>query len=141
MPLVAKFDITLFADDTYLSVADKNLSSLEHRVNEELSILNGWFCKNKLSINHTKTNYLLINQMRHKPVNHVFHLLLSGSLLSRVSKVKYLDIYIDDALNWSSHTKYLSLQIAKYSGMFYRLHNYIPKKRFVIYVTASYTLE
>ena len=40
MPLVTKFDITLFADDRpmHLSLADKNLSSLEHRLNEELSI-------------------------------------------------------------------------------------------------------
>ena len=65
MPSVTKFDISLFADDKYLSLADKNLSSLDHKVNEELSILNWWFRKNKLSINHTKTNYLLINKILH----------------------------------------------------------------------------
>ena len=78
--LVTKFDTTLFADDTYLSLADENLSFLEHKVNEELSILNGWFCKKKLSINHTKTSYLLLNKIPHKPENHAFNLSLSGSL-------------------------------------------------------------
>ena len=90
MPLVTKFDKTLFADDTYLNLADINLSSLEHKVHEELNILNGWFCKNKLSINHTNTNYLLKNKIPHKPENHVFNLPLSGPLPNRVSEVKYL---------------------------------------------------
>ena len=132
---------------TLSSLADKNLSSLEHRVNEELSILNGWFCKNKLSINYTKTYYLLINKKPHKPVMHVFNLSLSGCLLSRVSEVKHLGIYIDDALNWSSHPKYPSPQIAKYSGMFLRLctnkqKKKKKKKRFVLHITALiYSVE
>ena len=60
MPLITKFDITFFADDTFLSLADKNLCSLGYRVNDELSTLNGWFCKNKLSINHQKKKYIYI---------------------------------------------------------------------------------
>ena len=68
MSLVTRFDITLFVDNTYLSLADKNLFSLEHRVNEELNRLNGWFCKIKLSIINTKTNYVLINKISHKPL-------------------------------------------------------------------------
>ena len=135
--LITKFYITFFADNTYLSLAAKNLSSLEHRVNEELSILNGWFCKNKFSINHTKTNYLLINKVPHKPVNRVFKLSLNGSLLRRVSEVKYLGICIDDAYNWSSHTKHLTQQIAKYSGMFYRLRNYIQKTLCALYYSQG----
>ena len=107
MSLVTRFDITLFVDDMYLSHADKNLFSFEHRVNEELNRLNGWFCKHKLSINNTKTNYVLINKISQKPVNHVFNLSLIESL-SPVSEVKYLGIYINDALNWPTHTKYLS---------------------------------
>ena len=46
IPSAAKFDITVFADDTYLSLADKNLSLLERRVNEKLYVyLTGGFVK------------------------------------------------------------------------------------------------
>jgi len=40
IPLATKFDTTLFADDTYLSLTDKDLTLLEKRVNNELKKLN-----------------------------------------------------------------------------------------------------
>ena len=36
---------TLFADDTYLMLADKNLANLERRVNEELQNIDHWLKK------------------------------------------------------------------------------------------------
>ena len=41
----------LFADDTNLLYADKNLKSLEIIVNKELCNLSDWLCSNKLSLN------------------------------------------------------------------------------------------
>ena len=63
--------------------------------------------------------------------------LCSKSLLSRVLEVKHLGVYINYALDWSSHTKYISQQIAEHSGMFYRLPNYIPKKKNALFFTLQ----
>ena len=41
MPLVTRFDITLFADKPYLNLVDKDLSLLKHGVHEKLRILRG----------------------------------------------------------------------------------------------------
>ena len=50
----AKFSFYLFADDTNLLYADKNLKSLEETVNNELDKVSDWPNANKLTLNATK---------------------------------------------------------------------------------------
>ena len=54
IPLASKLDATLFADDTYLTLSDKCLRSLECKVNLELQGIDIWLKKNKLSLNYKK---------------------------------------------------------------------------------------
>ena len=131
MPLASKFDITLFADDTYLILADNDLNTLQTRVNNELNSLNNWFLKHKLFLNYSKTNFLLINKTPYRPVDYIFQLRFNGTSINRVQNIKYLDVYIDELLNWSVHTSYLSLQLAKYKGLFCRLRNYVTRETLV----------
>ena len=49
----------LFADDTNLLYADKNLRSLEVTVNKELTSVCNWLMANKLSLNTKKTNFVI----------------------------------------------------------------------------------
>jgi hypothetical protein len=46
-----KLDFFLFADDTNLLYADKNLKSLETIVNKQLEYICDWFLANKLTLN------------------------------------------------------------------------------------------
>jgi hypothetical protein len=48
----------LFADDTNILYADKNLKSLETIVNKELEVCE-WLNSNKLTLNLRKTNYVI----------------------------------------------------------------------------------
>ena len=56
-----KLTFYLFADDTNLLYADKNLKSLETIVNCELIKVVGWLIANKLSLNIKKTNYIIFH--------------------------------------------------------------------------------
>ena len=49
----------LFADDTNLLYADKNLGSLEVTVNKELTSVCNWLMANKLSFNTKKSNFVI----------------------------------------------------------------------------------
>ena len=51
--------------------------------------------------------------------------------------MKYLGVYLDDKLNWTLYIKHLSLQLARYSGLFYRIRNLIPNH---ILLTLYYSL-
>ena len=53
-------NILSFADDTSLYLADSNLAKLFKKANEEVNKLYDWFCSNKLSLNPTKTKFIVI---------------------------------------------------------------------------------
>ena len=63
LPKCSEFTTTLFADDTYLTLSDKSLTNLENRANEQLTNIDIQLCSNKLSLNYSKTTYLLINKL------------------------------------------------------------------------------
>ena len=60
LPLFTKFSVTLYAEETYLMLSDNYLGSLEKNENVELEKINYWMRANKLSLNYSKTNYMLI---------------------------------------------------------------------------------
>ena len=52
LPSASLSSWTLFADDTLLSMADKNVDTLAKRVNSELKLIDDWLENNKLSLNN-----------------------------------------------------------------------------------------
>ena len=62
LPTASQFETRLFADDTALILTDSNLKSLNDKVNTELSKVGHWLNSNKLSLNLSKTKYLLVKE-------------------------------------------------------------------------------
>ena len=54
----------LFADDTVLVHSDNNLGKLQNSVNHEMTKVMDWLIANKLSLNISKTKYMLITNKR-----------------------------------------------------------------------------
>ena len=61
-----KFNFHLFADDTNLLYAEKDLCKLEVVVNEELLKLCEWLNSNKLSLNVSKSNFVIFHPYQRK---------------------------------------------------------------------------
>ena len=53
----------LFADDTTLFFSWANKNELINMMNSELKLVSDWFKANKLSLNATKTNYILFKKV------------------------------------------------------------------------------
>ena len=56
---VSKFKTTFFADDTNLHVSHSNISLLQTEVLQEMTKVESWLRKNKLSLNY-KSCYMII---------------------------------------------------------------------------------
>ena len=54
-------DFHLFADDSNLFYSNKNLKDLEQTINEELKNVSDWLDANKLSLNITKSNFVMFH--------------------------------------------------------------------------------
>ena len=65
-----------------------------------ISKLETWFALNNLSLNVSKTNYMIFSNFK---INHDIQLFIGRNEISRVSEIKFLGVIIDDNLNWHSH--------------------------------------
>ena len=83
LPRASKFRTNLFADDACLCLSDPDMCSLQNRVNTEPKNVDAWLRSNKLSVNYSKTNFMLIKKHPHKKVEYDFRLSMNSVVLKR----------------------------------------------------------
>ena len=124
LPLASNFRTRTFADDTSLTLSNSNIKQLEKNVNTKVKKIYDWMCLNKLSINYTKTKFLLITKKR----NIVdFNVTMNNRKIERKSHVKDLGVIIDNALLWKPHTKQVCTKISSGSCAILKLRKYISE--------------
>ena len=82
-------------------------------MNSDLENLNDWFKANKLSLNVSKSCYLLFSNSN-KCVNNV--LKIGNEPLQKESVTKFLGVNIDEKLSWVDYINYGKRKL--FSGMF-----------------------
>ncbi|MCP4484704.1 MAG: reverse transcriptase family protein, partial [Flavobacteriaceae bacterium] len=115
----------LFADDTSILFANKCLDALEQTINSELVKVSSWLLANKLSLNVSKSNFLLV--CSRKP-NRDIQLKINNTNLKQENYTKYLGVMIDEKLNLKLHLKQINLKLSKGIGILYKLRHLVPKE-------------
>ena len=96
----------IFADDTNVFVTGKDLNHMVDIINKELNKLTEWMNVNKLSLNVTKTNFMIFRS-KHRKAVFSNNIKINGTDIDRVESTKYLGVYIDSKLNWSKHINFI----------------------------------
>ena len=96
--------LILFADDTNLFNHGTYLSVIENAFNKALIDISKWLKVNKLSLNITKTHYMMFSR---KKSNHQLDLWIDNQKLDETSTTKFLVVHIGNKLNWKTHISYL----------------------------------
>ena len=78
----------------------KDIPTLCNLISNELDKLSIWFAINKLSLNVSKTNFMLFSN-RHCHID--IKVTINNVHLKRVYTTKFLGILIDHKLNWKEH--------------------------------------
>jgi len=118
----SNLETSLYADDAAMLLADTNLKHLQRKINNELSTLNEWFISNKLTLNLTKTNYMLVGN-KHKLTEKQrkkFKLTIGKYTLHEVDEIKYLGVILDNNLSWNHHIDYLVTKLAQVAGILFK---------------------
>ena len=116
-----------FADDTHLLNFASTLYSLCSRVNADLRVLVEWLNANKISLNASKTEFLIFRSLR-KDLDHLPRLKLSGKILTPSKYVKYLGVYLDEHLSWKTHVSAIATKLRRANGAISKLRHYVPFK-------------
>ena len=79
-------DFILFADDITILCSHENIESQISVVNAELKEVSNWFKTNKLSVNASKTNYMILgtSHMTSVKAQQHFNVILDDTVLDRV---------------------------------------------------------
>ena len=117
-------DLHLFADDSNLFFCHKSLVCLEKIINTELAHVETWLNTNKLSLNISKSNFVIFHPPQ-KKVNDPIKLYVNNTLLEEKNHVKYLGIMMDNNLNWKSHATYIAKKIKRSIGILSKLRYYV----------------
>ena len=123
------FKFLLFADDSTLSTnfSENEIPLIKCKINNEMKLLNDWLISNKISINATKTKYIIFSYRVKKELN-LGELTIGNTKISETDNIKFLGIFLDSRLKFNIHVNYLSSKISKQVGLLYKLNNYLPKE-------------
>ena len=136
LPEATSFRVRLFADDACLIMDNSNPKALQDNINNELVNIDNWMRSNKLSINYSKTHYMIFTRKKNK-FNFQIH--CGGSHLERVASTKYLGVVVDEKLNWSAHINYIHSKLCKASYILSKLRHYVNINTLkMIYYSLAY---
>ena len=97
----------MYADDTSLYISGKNIKKLVEKSNKELARVDDWLIANKLTLNVSKTNFILFRPPKGKKLVVKQIVSIRGKQIERVSSTKFLDVYVDQHPSWKTHMKNL----------------------------------
>ena len=125
------FKYILFADDTSLlssieysiPINDTNMNEL---MNIELCNICNWLEVNKLSVNVSKTKFMVFHPHQKDLKDQIPNLKINDSDIGLKENFNFLGIQLDINLNWKTHTDLIANKLSKYSGILNRLIRYLP---------------
>ena len=127
----------LFADDTYLTLTHFQPEMLQQKVNKNMQRIINWMRNNKLSINFSKSEFMIKAKKQFK---HKFEIVIEDNKINQKSFLKYLGILIDDKLNWKHQVKQICSKIARGSWALYHIRNYVDKQTMtMVYYSLVYS--
>ena len=129
LPLhLVKCKTNLYADDTALTVARKNVDDVVLKLNDQLCIVSDWFTCNRLSLNHEKTKFMLfstrtrIYQLPNYPVR------CGEKYIEKVSTFRYLGVKLDSLSNFHEHVQYIKQKTIGKIKLLNRVTSFLPEK-------------
>ena len=116
------------------------MESLVSKVEQIIGQINEWFTANKLTLNVSKTSYVIFRSKRCTNTNLPDTISCGDTQIHRDSKVRYLGIILHEHLNWDEHTNEICNKLKHFFPLFYNIRNYLNKENVrTIYYTMIFS--
>ena len=101
--------------------SDSDINNAHASVNRELVGVDNWLKTNRLSLNVSKTSYMIISVQEN-----AFDIKIRESIITKVSTVKFLGVTLDENVTFDDHVNKVTSKISKSVGVMRRLHCQLP---------------
>ena len=130
----------IFADDTGIFCHSNDITSLIQKSEIILKNVYEWFIHNKLTLNVSKTAFIIFRSKRYPESNLPDSITYNDIKINRVSQIKYLGLIFDEYMSWNAHVADLCNKLKCFFSIFYNIRNYVNKDHIrVIYYTMIYS--
>ena len=129
----------MFADDTQLDTSTINRRSITNILNEDLANVSDWMNANRLRLNTSKTEYMIIGS--HKRLHQIRSdppVILDNSQIKSVKVTKSLGLMIDETLTWDEQVTLITKKVNKALNLLRRLRNFFDIKILVTSIIFEY---
>ncbi len=117
----------MYADDTSITYAGKDLNEIDDYLNKDLKSVNTWLSSKKLILNLTKTEFLVItSRQRRVFLSDNPSLTINNFPIEQVSSTKSLGVSIDENLSWKTHIETVCKKISSALGLIKRIRDFVP---------------
>lgn len=103
----------------------ESLEQAAPQINDYFRELSAWLKINKLSLNTSKTKYIIFKPIN-KQIGQKFTLNINSARIENVKEIKFLGVCFHENLSWNRHIDQLRSQIAKITGAICRIRNLLP---------------
>ena len=86
-----------------------------------------WLNNNKLSLNISKTNYMIMTNRKKVQQNDDFQLSTDWQTISQVNETKCFGVMIDDRMTFRSHIKHIAGKMSRGVGIICKARNVLPQ--------------
>lgn len=123
---------SLFADDTIFTNSSNDLSILQNCTNDQLNKAEIWFQTNKLSLNVSKTKYMVFSSTNMNRLTEDFKIYIGGREVERIGSncetksFKFVGVYLDEFLTWEHHINHIINKISSSSFVLNQLKKIVP---------------
>ena len=117
----------LYADDVLIYCSGENVSIVNDKLQNSLSLIKEWYDKNMLVVNASKSSTMLVTtRQREATLLDNMQLFLGEEMLQDVECCDYLGLKIDKNLNFSKYVNSLCNQLCAKIWFLSRLRKFLP---------------
>ena len=104
------------------------METINDVMNHDLSNVITWLTANKLTLDSSKTEFMLIgSRQRLGTYDTSPKLIIGGDIIKQVSAVKFLGVYINENLSWNTHNEKIAEKIASGIGAIKRCRPFVNR--------------
>ena len=111
---------------------NKDIKELFDAGNKELQLVDQWLIANRLSVNVSKTKYVLFRTAQFKLTTKKQTLKLRQNEIKQVECIKFLGVYIQEHLTWSRHINHLISKLRSVFGTVIKVKSLFNKRSLLL---------
>ena len=137
LPLyIGDCETDLYADDTTIHTADKDINVIESRLQVSVNDFKTWCVNNKMHINVNKTFSMTIGSRYSILNNHELELTLDNNEIQTADTFKMLGIQLDQMLTWDKQIDSVCLNITRKITLMKMLSKYVNQDSLKLYFNS-----